>query len=204
MSIPASRHWRVQDRCAYRSWRSRRSAFPRQSAAVGCWQHVFVDLGQAYALRTLGPTGWRQPATATYTALVARFGSTIQRVARATRCTPRARWEAGSTADAVLRPPRHARSGAGSSSWDLGRPSDARRVRLKDRPRGAARRPRIGGAPIRRSQTGGRSSRSRPSLSQHDLWSLRGVGLPASERLPMISAAPPASTRTATRCASTR
>ncbi len=39
-------------------------------------EHVFdVDLGQAYALRTLGPAGWRQAAAATYTALVARFGS---------------------------------------------------------------------------------------------------------------------------------
>ena len=39
-------------------------------------EHVFdVDLGQAYALRTLGPAGWRQAAGATFTALAAKFGS---------------------------------------------------------------------------------------------------------------------------------
>jgi penicillin amidase len=38
--------------------------------------HAFdVDLGQAYALRTLGPAGWRQAAAATFTALAAKFGS---------------------------------------------------------------------------------------------------------------------------------
>lgn len=39
-------------------------------------EHVFdVDLGQAYALRTLGPAGWRAAAATTFAALVKRFGS---------------------------------------------------------------------------------------------------------------------------------
>jgi hypothetical protein len=39
-------------------------------------EHVFdVDLGQAYALRTLGPGGWRKAAAATFTALASHFGS---------------------------------------------------------------------------------------------------------------------------------
>jgi hypothetical protein len=39
-------------------------------------EHIFdVSLGQAYALRTLGPGGWRAAAGAAYTALVRQFGS---------------------------------------------------------------------------------------------------------------------------------
>ena len=39
-------------------------------------EHVFdVDLGQAYALRTEGPAGWRQAAAAAFNALVKRLGS---------------------------------------------------------------------------------------------------------------------------------
>ncbi len=39
-------------------------------------EHLFdVNLGQAYALRTLGPAGYRKAAAATYAALVQRFGS---------------------------------------------------------------------------------------------------------------------------------
>lgn len=39
-------------------------------------EHVFdVNIGQAYALRTLGPAGWRRAAAATFTALSQRFGS---------------------------------------------------------------------------------------------------------------------------------
>jgi hypothetical protein len=34
-----------------------------------------VSLGEAYALRTLGPSGWRRAAGATYRALVHRFKS---------------------------------------------------------------------------------------------------------------------------------
>jgi hypothetical protein len=40
-------------------------------------EHIFdVNLGQAYALRTLGPAGYRRAAAATYAALVKRFGTT--------------------------------------------------------------------------------------------------------------------------------
>jgi penicillin amidase len=39
-------------------------------------EHVFdVNIGQAYALRTEGPHGWRAAAAQTYAALVSRFGS---------------------------------------------------------------------------------------------------------------------------------
>ena len=39
-------------------------------------EHVFdVNIGQAYALRTLRPAGWRRAAAATYAALVKRSGS---------------------------------------------------------------------------------------------------------------------------------
>jgi hypothetical protein len=39
-------------------------------------EHVFdVNIGQAYALRTLGPAGWRRAASAAFTALTKRFGS---------------------------------------------------------------------------------------------------------------------------------
>jgi hypothetical protein len=39
-------------------------------------EHVFdVNIGQAYALRTLGPAGWRKAAASTFAALVKRFGS---------------------------------------------------------------------------------------------------------------------------------
>jgi penicillin amidase len=39
-------------------------------------EHVFdVDLGQAYALRTLGPAAWRKAATATFSALSSHFNS---------------------------------------------------------------------------------------------------------------------------------
>ncbi len=39
-------------------------------------EHIFdVSLGQAYALRTLGPAGWRAAAGAAYTALAHQFGS---------------------------------------------------------------------------------------------------------------------------------
>jgi hypothetical protein len=39
-------------------------------------EHIFdADLGQAYALRTLGPAGYRRAAAQTYAALVKRFGS---------------------------------------------------------------------------------------------------------------------------------
>ncbi|HUE28440.1 MAG TPA: penicillin acylase family protein [Solirubrobacteraceae bacterium] len=38
--------------------------------------HEFdVDLGQAYALRTLGPAGWRRAAAATFTTLTSQFNS---------------------------------------------------------------------------------------------------------------------------------
>jgi acyl-homoserine lactone acylase PvdQ len=40
-------------------------------------EHVFdVDLGQAYALRTLGPRAWRKAAAVTFQILYHRFGST--------------------------------------------------------------------------------------------------------------------------------
>ncbi len=39
-------------------------------------EHVFdVNIGQAYALRTLGVSAWRRAAAATYSVLVARFGT---------------------------------------------------------------------------------------------------------------------------------
>lgn len=39
-------------------------------------EHVFdVNIGQAYALRTVGPSGWRRAAAATFAALEKRFGS---------------------------------------------------------------------------------------------------------------------------------
>jgi acyl-homoserine lactone acylase PvdQ len=39
-------------------------------------EHVFdVDLGQAYALRALGPAGWRRAASAAFAALASHFGS---------------------------------------------------------------------------------------------------------------------------------
>jgi hypothetical protein len=39
-------------------------------------EHVFdVDLGQAYALRTLGPKAWRRAAGVTFRILYHRFGS---------------------------------------------------------------------------------------------------------------------------------
>jgi hypothetical protein len=39
-------------------------------------EHLFdVDLGQAYALRTLGPSGFRRAAAAAFTVLAARFHS---------------------------------------------------------------------------------------------------------------------------------
>jgi penicillin amidase len=39
-------------------------------------EHIFdVNIGQAYALRSVGPAGYRQAAAATFAALVSRFGS---------------------------------------------------------------------------------------------------------------------------------
>jgi hypothetical protein len=39
-------------------------------------EHDFdVNIGQAYALRVEGPAGWRRAAAQTYTALVAKYGS---------------------------------------------------------------------------------------------------------------------------------
>jgi penicillin amidase len=49
-------------------------------------EHVFdIDLGQAYALRTLGPAAWRAAAAATLGALAAHFGSSDPSKWRASR-----------------------------------------------------------------------------------------------------------------------